>query len=192
VRERLGLLGGTFDPPHVGHLFVAYTAFERLGLTDVRLIPAHQQPLKQGSVTTPAHHRLAMTRLLAAEDPRLTVDPVELERGGLSFTIETVRAYRMAQPTAELVVLLGEDAARTLPQWRESAALAAEARLVVVTRGEEGSVNAGVPVERVATRRVDVSATEIRERVRTGLPIRGFVPGPVADYIAEHGLYRTT
>lgn len=194
MRDRVGLLGGTFDPPHVGHLFVAYTAFERLGLSDVRLIPAHQQPLKQGRDISPAEHRLAMTRLLAAEDPRLAVDTIELERGGLSFTIDTVRAYHASRPAAELVVLLGEDAARTLPEWRDSAALAAEARLVVVTRGAAAPLGTGseVPVEHLDARRVDISATEIRARVRAGLPIRGFVPGPVADYIAAHGLYRTS
>lgn len=194
MRERLGLLGGTFDPPHVGHLFVAYTALEQLGLSAVRLIPAFQQPLKRAGGTTAAEHRLAMTRLLAAMDPRLSVDTIEFERGGLSYTIDTVRAYRAAQPKAELVLLLGSDVAGTLPQWRESGAVAAEARIVVVSRGEEGagSAEAGVAVERLQSRRVDISASEIRARVRDGLPIHGFVPDAIAEYIATHGLYRTT
>ena len=194
MNERLGLLGGTFDPPHIGHLFVAYTALERLGLAGVRFIPAHQQPLKRSGGTTAAAHRLAMTRLLAAADPRLSVDTVELERGGLSFTIDTVRAYRAAHPGTELVLLLGEDVVSTLPHWREPEALAAEARIVVVTRGDEGADGGevGFTIERLRSRRIDVSATEIRARVRDGLPIRGFVPDAIADYIATHGLYRTT
>ena len=193
--ERLGLLGGTFDPPHFGHLFVAYTAIEELGIDEVRLIPAHRQPLKQDAATTGAEHRLAMTRLLAAEDPRLSVDTVELERGGLSFTIDTVRALRAERPSRELIVLVGEDVVPTLPKWRESEALAAEARLVVVSRGAgSASVAPGavLPLERIGSRRVDISATEIRARVRAGLPIRGFVPESIAHYIATHGLYRTT
>lgn len=196
MAERLGLLGGTFDPPHVGHLFMAYTALEELGLDHVVLIPAREQPLKAGRTTAGAEHRLAMTRLLAGADRRLSVDPIELERGGLSYSIDTVRAYRAARPTAQLVFLMGEDTAATLPKWREPGALASLARLVVLTRGEASGGAPGWPadvtVERVATRRIDVSATEVRARVRVGLPLRGFVPDAVADYIAAHDLYRTT
>ncbi|MBX7119513.1 MAG: nicotinate-nucleotide adenylyltransferase [Gemmatimonadaceae bacterium] len=194
--ERLGLLGGTFDPPHVGHLFLAYTALEQLGLHRVLFIPARRQPLKAAVETAAPAHRLAMVRLLVGGDPRLGVDPVELERDGLSFSVDTVRTLRTAYPDAELTFLMGEDTAATLGQWREPAALAAMARLVVLTRGGERPVAtplpAGVQVERVAARRVDVSATEVRARVRAGLPLRGFVPDDVAGYITAHGLYRAT
>lgn len=196
VVERLGLLGGTFDPPHIGHLHLAYAALETLGLDRVVLIPARRQPLKAGQAITAPAHRLAMTRLLAADDPRLAVDAIELEREGLSFSIDTVRAYRAARPSTELTFLMGEDTAATLGQWREPAALASLARLVVLTRGTPAPPAAplpeGVVVERVATRRIDLSATEIRARVRAGLPLRGFVTDPVAAYIAAHGLYCTT
>ena len=103
-----------------------------------------------------------------------------------------MRAIRAAEPGAELCFLLGEDAARTLHRWREPAALATMARLVVCTRGETiGALPDGTPpVERFATRRLDVSATEVRARVRAGLPVRGWVTDPVADYIAACGLYR--
>lgn len=194
--ERLGLLGGTFDPPHCGHLFLAYTALEQLGLDRVVLIPARRQPLKAGAEITAPEHRLAMVRLLAAGDPRLAVDPIELGREGLSFSIDTVRSYRAAHPTADLTFLMGEDTAATLPHWRDPAGLAALARLVVLTRGvpvgDGPALPAGVHVERLATRRIDISATEVRARVRAGLPLRGFVPDDVAAYIAAHGLYRTT
>lgn len=194
--ERLGLLGGTFDPPHLGHLHLAYSAIERLALDRVVFIPARRQPLKAGTATTEPRHRVAMTLLLAGRDPHLSVDPIETEREGLSFSVDTVRAYRAAHPAAELTFLMGEDAAATLPQWREPAALAELARLVVLTRGtapgEPGPLPQGVHVERVATRRIDISATEVRARVRAGLPLRGFVTDEVAAYIAAHGLYRTT
>lgn len=196
MRERLGLLGGTFDPPHLGHLHLAYSALERLGLDRVVLIPARRQPLKAGLEITAPAHRVAMTRLLAGSDPRLAVDPVETERDGLSFSIDTVRAYRAAHPAADLTFLMGEDTAATLPHWREPVALAALARVVVLTRGiaDEGAapLPEGLRVERVATRRIDVSATEIRARVRAGLTLRGFVTDEIAAYIAAHDLYRTT
>ncbi len=196
MRERLGLLGGTFDPPHLGHLHLAYSAIERLALDRVILIPARRQPLKAASELSAPVHRVAMTRLLAGSDPRLSVDPIETEREGLSFSIDTVRCYRSAHPTAELVFLMGEDTAATLPQWREPVELARLARLVVLTRGVSdagaGALPQGVAVERVATRRIDISATEIRARVRAGLPLRGFVTDDVAAYIAAHRLYRTT
>ena len=191
MAERLGILGGTFDPPHVGHLLAAGSAIERLGLDRVILIPAHRQPLKAGTEITAGPHRLAMCERLAACDPRLSVDPVELDRGGLSFTVDTLRAYRRTRPDAELFLLMGEDAAASLPQWREPEAIAGLARIVVLTR--EGGTGAAVTVgERLATRRVDVSATEVRARVRAGLPIRGMVPDGVAAYIVEHRLYGPT
>ena len=192
--ERIGLLGGTFDPPHVGHLFLAYTALEQLGLDRVVLVPARRQPLKAGAEITAPEHRVGSTRLLAAGDPRLSVDAIELEREGLSFSIDTVRSYRASHPGAELSFLMGEDSAATLGHWREPVALAGLARLVVLTRGVPSGPAAALPdgvhVERVAARRIDVSATEVRARVRAGLPLRGFVTDDVAAYIAAHGLYR--
>lgn len=193
VRERIGVFGGTFDPPHTGHLLAAGSAIERLGLDRVVLIPARRQPLKADAAITSGAHRLAMCRRLAECDGRLVVDPLELEREGLSYTVDTLRAYRASHPEADLVLLVGEDAAATLPQWREPETIAALARIVVLTRDGGSPVAAGgVPVERVPTRRVDVSATEIRARVRAGLPIRGLVPDGVAAYIVEHGLYGPT
>ena len=196
---RVGILGGTFDPPHIGHLLAAYTAREALGLDQVMLIPAWRQPLKRGVDMTSGSHRLAMTRLLAGHDAGLAVDPVEIEREGLSFTVDTMRAYRAARPDAELFLLMGADTAATLPQWREPEALASLVTVVVVTRGgvapdDEATVGlpAGFRAQRLASRRVDISATEVRSRVRAGLPIRGFVPDDVIAYISTHQLYRPT
>lgn len=191
--ERLGLLGGTFDPPHLGHLALAYDAIEQLPLDRVLLIPAARQPLKAGAEMSASAHRLAMTRLLAALDPHLAVDPVEVERAGLSFTVDTVRALRASHPGAELTLLMGEDTAATLPQWREPQALAALVRVAVAARsGSSGTLPAGFDARWLAARRIDLSATELRARVRAGRPIRGLVPDAVADYITAHALYRTT
>lgn len=193
--ERLGLLGGTFDPPHIGHLFMAYGALEQRVVDRVVFIPARRQPLKTETESAAPEHRLAMARLLAGADPRLSVDAIELERGGLSFTVDTLRAYRAARPADELTLLMGEDTAATLGQWREPAEVGSMARIVVLARATAGTavdLPPGIRVERLAARRMDLSATEIRARVRAGLPVRGFVTDDVAAYIAAHGLYRTT
>jgi nicotinate-nucleotide adenylyltransferase len=147
--------------------------------------------------TSAPEHRLAMTRLLAGHDARISVDSIEIDRGGLSFTVDTMRAYRAARPDTELHLVLGDDAARLLPQWRETVALASLVRLVVLTReggpaGPDAPLPAGFQGQRLRSRRIDVSATEIRERVRAGLPVRGFVTDAVASYIADQRLYRTT
>jgi nicotinate-nucleotide adenylyltransferase len=193
VSRRLGILGGTFDPPHVGHLLFALDALDALALDQLLLIPASRQPLKADVEMTAPSHRLAMTRLLATADARLAVDDSEVAREGLSYTVDTVRHLRAAHPDAECFLLMGEDTAATLPQWREPAALAGLVQVVVTGRGaSERPLPSGFRAQRLTVRRVDVSATEIRARVRAGRSIRGFVPDAVADYIAAHQLYRTT
>lgn len=190
---RVGILGGTFDPPHTGHLLLALDALDALALDELLLVPAARQPLKQGVAMTDPAHRLAMTQCLAASDPRLRVDGSEVGRGGLSFTIDTVRALKAARPDAELFLLMGADTAATLPHWREPEALALLVQVAVAGRGSEPTaMPTGFRAVPLPTRRVDISATEIRTRVGAGRSIRGFVPDAVADYIAAHGLYRTT
>lgn len=190
---RIGVLGGTFDPPHVGHLILALDALEALRLDRLLLVPAARQPLKQGQAMTAPEHRLAMVRILADADPRIAVDGSEVARGGLSFTVDTLRELRLAHPDAELFLLMGEDTAATLPQWRDPAAIAELATIAVAGRGEApASAPTGFRVERLPVRRLDLSATEIRARVQAGRSIRGFVPDAVAAYIDAHLLYRTT
>ena len=203
---RLGLLGGTFDPPHVGHLLAAIDALERLQLDRLMLVPAATQPLKSGQQAAPAGDRLAMVQLTASSHPRLGVDAVEIDRAGLSYTVDTLASYAAAQPGAELFFLVGADALDTFARWREPARILELARLVILARATEGadedvSTRAGAMAAAVGarqgreplvlpTRRVDVSSTEIRARVRAGMTIRGFVPDAVAEYIAGAGLYR--
>jgi len=185
---RIGIFGGTFDPPHVGHWLAAVDGADALALDQVAWIPAAQQPLKAGVVSAGASHRLAMTRLAVEGDARFVVDTVELDRGGVSYTVDTLRAVRVRNPGAALFLLLGMDAAAHLPKWREPEAVRSLAEIVVLTRGSnEVPLADGARV--ITTRRVDVSATEIRTRVAAGLTIRGFVTDSVAAYIAAHGLY---
>jgi nicotinate-nucleotide adenylyltransferase len=195
--ERIGILGGTFDPPHVGHLLIAQDALDQLGLTRLLLLPAARQPLKASAEMTAPAHRLAMVRLLAALDPRLEVEPMEVERAGLSFTVDTLRALAVRYPGAQFVLVMGEDTAATLPQWRDPEGIAALAEVAIAHRvgeeqGRSDAIPAGFRSTRLRARRVDVSATEIRARVAAGQSVRGLVPEDVAAYIAAHGLYRTT
>ena len=186
---RLGIFGGSFDPPHVGHLLAVVDACERMLLDHLVFVPAAVQPLKTGQLATPARHRFAMVRLLAGDDPRFSVDPIEIDREGLSYTVETLAAFAERYPDAERFFLVGTDVLASFGQWREPERVLRLATLVAMRReGDIGPVPAGAV--RVETRRVDVSSTEIRERVRTGRTIRGFVPEAVAAYIAAEALYR--
>ena len=169
---------------------MASDAIDQLGLDRLVFIPTAIQPLKTGprAVVAPAADRLAMTVLLAGDDPRLSADAVEIDRGGLSFTIDTLSTLAQRSPTDTLFLLLGTDAWETFPRWRDSEGVMRLATVVVLQRGEIAPPG-NAPVV-LATRRVDVSSTEIRARVRAGQSIRGFVPDAVRGYIERTRLYR--
>ena len=131
-----------------------------------------------------------MLRLAAARDPDLIADERELRRGGVSYTVDTLRELKREYPADSLSLLVGADAAADLPRWREADRLRQLARIVVLTRPDVPLPDHGLVDQTLAVPAVDVSATEIRERVRRGDPIEGFVPAEVAAYIASHGLYR--
>jgi nicotinate-nucleotide adenylyltransferase len=191
---RVGIFGGTFDPPHVGHLLVAIDAHERLALDRLVLIPAGTQPLKAGEITASPADRLAMTRILVGDDPRFEVDPIEIHRGGLSYMVDTLGGLAERWPAAQLVLLAGADVLATFHRWREPERIRALATLAVLTRGDAPAAVPpafpGGPPLFVPTRRVDVSSTEIRARLRAGQSIRGFVPEAVADFIRAGRPYR--
>jgi nicotinate-nucleotide adenylyltransferase len=191
---RLAIFGGSFDPPHIGHLLAASDAYEQLALDRLVLIPAATQPLKAGMAGATAAQRLEMTRLLVEGDGRFEVSGVEVERGGLSFTVDTLMHFATQYPTAERFLLLGSDVLGSFGQWREPARILELASLVLLERQSESVTPPAAlrdrGVRRLPTRRIDVSSTEIRERVRAGKSIRGFVPDAVASYIERGGLYR--
>lgn len=187
---RLGIYGGSFDPPHLGHLLPVIDAAEQLGLDGVRFVPAAVQPFKVGRASASPADRLAMTERLVAGIPGFVVDPAEIDRPGLSYTVDTLAAVSAELPRAELFLLLGADAFELFDQWRDSARIRALATVVVLFRGDGTPPGEQSGVRVLQSRRVDISSTELRARVRDGRTIRGFVPDAVADYVAEHRLYR--
>lgn len=189
---RIGLLGGSFDPPHVGHLLAASDAFEALSLDRLVFVPASTQPLKAGRASATPEQRLAMARLLVGDDPRFDVDAIEVDRGGLSYTVDTLTTLAARWPAAELFWLVGADVPRSFANWRSPERIVELATVVVLQRTGEAPNLASMPGRPrcLTTRRIDVSSTEIRDRVRQGQSIRGFVPDAVAAYIQAARLYR--
>jgi nicotinate-nucleotide adenylyltransferase len=192
---RIGIFGGTFDPPHVGHLLVAGDARDALNLDRLVFIPAGAQPLK---VYTPAvaspQDRLEMVRLAVADDANYQVDDAEIQRKGLSFTIDTLEVLSTRYAGAELFLLLGRDALNGFGKWKNPEGIRRLATLALMQRsGTEGGPagqHSDQGVITVTTRRVDVSSTEIRARLRAGKSIKGFVPESVERFIEGRGLYR--
>lgn len=190
--KRIGLFGGTFDPVHLGHLLVAKAAHEELTLDRLYFIPAAQSPFKPGSNPAPAEGRLRMLRLALAGHAEYEVDPQEIERGGISYSIDTLRAYARQFPQAQLFYLVGADHLGTLSKWRNAEALAELAEFVVIPRPGEPPMPAP-PTFRVRHLKgwpLQVSSSVIRERVRAGLPIGHLVPFGVDDVLGRESWYR--
>ena len=185
------LFGGSFDPVHLGHLVVAEAAADALGVR-VRLMPAREQPFKRGRAEATPDQRAAMLDLAVRGNPRLAVERIELELETPSYTVRTLRALAEREPGNRFTLLLGADAARDLPAWHEAAELPALADVVVF--GRPGTALAqDLPVQRVIeVPAIEVSATEVRRRIAAGRSIRYLVPDAVREYIAAHGLYRTS
>jgi nicotinate-nucleotide adenylyltransferase len=185
----IGLLGGSFDPVHNGHLIVGQVAAETLGLECLRFLPARQQPFKQGQHGATVEHRTAMLALAIAGTSGFALEQAEVQRPGPSYTVDTLQALHQREPGIELTLLLGADAAAELPLWHQAREIPKLAQVVVFAR--PGSL---VPESPMITRTIrvpaiDISATQVRQRVREGRSIRYWVPDPVAEYIGHHGLY---
>lgn len=183
--QRIGLFGGSFDPVHLGHTMVARAALVEVELDRLFIIPAAQSPFKPEHSPALAADRLAWLRLAFEDEPRCEIDAQEIERAGVSYTIDTVRDYAARFPEAELFYLIGADHVPTLPEWREAAALADAVTFVVVPR--LGELEAGVadfpPSFRGTVLRgkpAAISASDLRKRLRAGESIENFVPPAVA------------
>lgn len=197
---KIGILGGTFDPVHLGHLAIAEEARAKLKLDEVIFVPAGQPWMKKDTPVSPAEHRINMLRLAISGKTYFKLSTVEIERGGLSYSVETVAELRAKlKAEDEIVLIVGWDSLETLPQWREPARLITMCRIVALPRPgykrpDIASLEKEVPglSERVILLdkpEIAISATEIRERVRQGLPISHLVPEAIERYIREKGLY---
>ena len=195
---RLGILGGTFDPLHYGHLALAETARVQLRLDRVLFVPAGQPPHKPGRPIAPAHHRAAMVEAAIADNPAFTLSRVDLDRAGPHYTVEMLALLQQEYPSAELYFLVGEDSLADLLTWRDPAGIVRQARLAVMQRsGWEADLEAlerAMPGLRerlvwLDAPCLDIAASDLRRRVREGLPLRYLVPPPVEAYIREFRLY---
>ena len=188
---RIGVFGGTFDPPHLGHLVVASDACAALELDRVLWIPSAVPPHKVHTVRAPAETRLELVEAAIEGDPRFTADGLELCRAGPSYTVDTLRELARRHPGAELVLLIGADNLREIPGWKEPHEILRLARVAVLSRDGAGvPADAPIPATAVAVTRVDVSATEVRRRSAAGETIRYLVPDAVRALVERRGLYR--
>ena len=201
-KPRYGVLGGSFDPPHYGHLALAETARVQLGLEHVLFVPAGQPPHKRAGTLSPAEARTAMVEAAIADNPAFALSRVDLDRPGPHYTVEMLALLRAQYPNVtEWFFLLGEDSLHDFPCWRDPDGILRQATLAVMPRSEKpADVSvlrarfpqlAGGRLVCLDVPPVDFSATDLRRRVRAGLPLRYLVPPAVEAYIREHGLYKS-
>ncbi|MEW6172835.1 MAG: nicotinate-nucleotide adenylyltransferase [Bacillota bacterium] len=196
---RLGLMGGTFDPIHYGHLAAAEAVRHELELVKVVFVPAGQPPHKTGHQVSPAVHRVAMVRLAVASNPLFELSDIEVGRPGPSYTVDTVSAYRCLYPEAEIYFLTGTDAVAEIASWHRFDELLKLCRMISAVRPgcarEVQDRLAQLPesircrIRLVEVPGVAVSSTEIRDRVRLRKPVKYLLPETVEEYIIQHGLY---
>ena len=198
---RLGIMGGTFDPIHIGHLACAEQAREACRLDGVVFMPAGDPWMKHGRRLASAEDRFAMVSLAVRDNPRFDASRLEVDRAGETYTVDTLRALRRHYPTnVELYFLSGADAILRISEWHDATEVTELAHLIAVTRPgyriDEAreryarAFGAGLRVDQLEVTALSVSSTDLREKVRMGESIRYLVPQVVADYIEEHGLYR--
>jgi nicotinate-nucleotide adenylyltransferase len=200
---RLGLFGGSFDPVHYGHLLLAECSRETLRLDEVWLIPAAIPPHKQARERAPAKARVEMLELALAGHEQIKASRIEIDRGGVSYTLDTLEAVKQLQPTATLFFLMGADSLRDLPTWREPRRICELAIAAVVRRGGAAEADFSVLAPLVSPERmaeirsaqvemplIELSSTDLRQRVASGKSLRYRTPRAVEKYIETQGLYR--
>ncbi|RYG25410.1 nicotinate (nicotinamide) nucleotide adenylyltransferase [bacterium] len=194
---RIGILGGTFDPPHNGHLAVARAAMKELALDEILFVPAAKNPLKGVGPRASAEDRLTMLGLLVAGEPTMGVVDVELQRGGQSYTVDTLSDLHLVRP-GDYWFILGADALKGLNEWKQPAKLLRMCRLGVVARpsttDSDVAMRVAAPhrdrIDVIRMNPMDVSSTEIRNRLAQRKTIAPYVPQAIDAYIEEKGLYQ--
>jgi nicotinate-nucleotide adenylyltransferase len=190
---QIGVFGGTFDPPHVGHLIVAREALERLDLDAIWFVPAHRSPFKAEADSSRPEVRLEMVERAIRDDAGFGVSRVEIDRAPPSYMVDTLRLLSVQEPAAEWTLLLGADQWTSFGQWRDPSGIAAQARIAVMARdGIEVSQAAAagrVPWIEVPVSRIDISSSTVRKRVATGRSVRHMIPEAVRAFIESKELY---
>ena len=197
-RERIGVFGGAFDPPHRGHVALAHAAIAQLDLSELRIVPTGQAWHKSRPLS-PAPHRLAMCQAAFGDGPGIRVDEVEIQRDGPSYTVDTLEALHRQRPDAQIHLLIGQDQAQGLPAWHRAADLARLAIIWVAVRPDEAgqvtaldaTLRATFSLQALSMSAQAVSSTDIRHRVAHRQPVQAMLPDSVARYIADHHLYQT-
>jgi len=189
--DRIALFGGSFNPPHTGHVRIAKAAAQQFGLSEVRWIPNLISPHKSDLDVVEARHRLAMTELAATDDPVFTVSDLEIQRGGLSYSIETLRTVRSSLPECRLYLLLGDDAYASFDTWLEPDEIRELAELIVYPRSlaKMSEIKTTPGVHRLEGDHVNVSSSHVRSLISKGKPVEHLLPESVRDYIVTHRLY---
>jgi nicotinate-nucleotide adenylyltransferase len=197
--QSIGIFGGTFDPPHLGHLILAAEARTQLGLDRLLWVLTPDPPHKQDQPIAPPEHRLAMLKLAIADDPSFELSVVEMDRPGPHYALDTVKILADQNPGAELVYLMGGDSLRDLPTWYRSADFVSACHAIGVMRRPGNSIDLyalektlpglTAKVRFVDAPLLDIAAHEIRARAAEGRPFRYFLPSGVYTYIVEHNLY---
>ncbi len=190
-RLRLGVMGGTFDPIHHGHLVAASEVAAQLELDEVVFVPTGQPTFKQDQDVTPAEHRYLMTVIATASNPRFTVSRVDVDRAGLTYTVDTLRDLHEARPDAELFFITGADAIEQILSWKAPDELFEMAHFVAVNRPGHTLSTDGLPADRVSQQEIPalaISSSDVRARARGGAPVWYLVPDGVVQYIAKLGL----
>jgi nicotinate-nucleotide adenylyltransferase len=189
--RRIGLFGGSFDPVHLGHLLVAEAACEEFRLDRLHFIPAARSPFKPDSEPAPDQLRLRMLRLALAGNPRFRIETLELDRGGMSYSVDTIRTFAARHPDAALFWLIGADHVATLDKWRGADQLARKIEFLIIPRPGEAPAEppSGFKVHPLRGFPLGVSSSQIRARVKQRLPV-AYLTGPaVAQCIHDNGLY---
>ena len=195
--QRIGVLGGSFDPIHIGHLLIAEIIREELGFQKVLFIPAKIHPLKNNTQITAPEHRLKMVELAVASNPYFQVSDIEIRSRRVSYTVDTIRELKQQYPQSDyrLYFLMGQDNVNQLHLWKDPHVLVRECQIIAFGRpGFQPATSADPYLQFIQFLRIpllEISATEVRERLRRGRSVRYMVPDPVMAYIRRHRLYRT-
>ena len=199
--KRIGILGGSFDPPQMGHLILAEYSRESLNMDHILFVPVADHPIKKGEIRLPIKHRLAMLGLAIEDNPHFSISRVDIDRNGPHYSADTVKILRAQNPQAELFFVMGGDNLRSLPTWERAQELYACCRLAVMKRADE-DIAADMHAETLPglAKQVDIvdvpmlsvwlSSTFVVSRLRAGLSVRYLVPDKILDYIAANNLYR--